>query len=366
VLSTNLRQHAGLAVGRDGCLSFALIHTSRKVVEDAHVDRDSPAPTPTVAAQLPRCVVDHRALYLSDHVPVPTITVVIPVFNRDAELRRALRSLQEQTFTDFECIVVDDASTIPIGRIVDSFADDRFICARNLQNGGPYNARVQGYRLMRGEFLVGLDSDEEAYPWMLGQAVKYLREVPEVDGVAGMHLRMSDGRLFVRVRHRTKIMHPSEYALLPRIPDCIGAVRRVVVDEWLQKRDDYFALELHQWFTFHMNHSMLFVEEPWTRHHADAAERVSQVRDTRRYDDYVKFLDEHLAYVDGVKSVVLDQVLEDGWFHLWRARRKEEAARFEHFMAKRGLSKRRAVARRAFTKARRHLPFAGTPVSYIE
>jgi glycosyltransferase involved in cell wall biosynthesis len=298
-------------------------------------------------------------------VTVPTITVVIPVYNRDAELRRALRSLQEQTFADFECIVVDDGSTISIDGIVDSFADDRFICARNLQNRGPYNARVQGYRLMRGEFLIGLDSDDEAYPWMLGQAVKYLREVPEVDGVAGMHLRTTDGRLFVRVRDRRKIMHPFEYALLPPIPDCIGAVRHVVVDEWLQKRDDYFALESHQWFTFHMNHSMLFVEEPWTRHHPDAADRVSRIRNTRRYDDYLKFLDEHLAYV-GAKSIVLDRLLEDGWFHLWRAGRNEDAARFEHVMVKRGLSRRRAIARRVLTKARSRLPFASTPVSYIE
>jgi glycosyltransferase involved in cell wall biosynthesis len=297
---------------------------------------------------------------------VPTITVVIPVFNRDAELRRALRSLQEQTFSDFECIVVDDASTISIERIVDSFADDRFIATRNLRNGGPYNARVQGYRLMRGEFLVGLDSDEEAYPWMLGQAVKYLREVPDVDGVAGMHLRMSDGRMFVRIRDRSKIIRPFEYASLPPVPDCIGAVRRVVVDEWLEKRDDYFALEAHQWFTFHMHHSMLFVEEPWTRHHSDAVERVSLGLDPRRYDDYVKFLDEHLTYVDSAKSMVLDRVLEDAWFGLWRAGRKEDAARFEHFMAKRGLTKRQAIARRAFTKARRRLPFVSPPVTHIE
>jgi Glycosyl transferase family 2 len=308
----------------------------------------------------------HHRLYVRDFVTMPTISVVIPVLNRDAELRRALRSLQEQTFTDFECIIIDDGSTISIERIVDSFEDDRFISTRNVRNRGPSNARVQGYRLMRGEFLVGLDSDDEAYPWMLGQAVKYLSEVPEVDGVAGMHLSMSDGRLFVRIRDQKKIVHPSEYATLAPIPDCVGAVRRIVVEEWLQKRDDYFALELHQWFTFHMNHSMLFVEEPWTRHHRDAAERVSRGVDIRQYDDYVKFLDEHIAYIDGVESIVLDQVLEDGWFHLSRAGRKRDAARFEHFMAIRGLSKRRAVARRAFAKARRHLPVAGTPVSYIE
>jgi glycosyltransferase involved in cell wall biosynthesis len=297
---------------------------------------------------------------------MPTITVVMPVFNRDAELRRALKSLQEQTFDDFECIVVDDASTISIEPIIESLGDERFIYTRNQENGGPYNARVQGYRLMRGDFLVGLDSDDEAYPWMLGQAVKYLQEVPEVDGVAGMHLRTSDGRLFVRIEGRRKIIHPAEYASTPPIPDCLGAVRRVVVAEWLEKRDDYFALEGHQWFTFHMNHSMLFVEEPWARYHGGGEDRVSLSLDARQYDDYVKFLDEHLVYVNGARSIVLDRLLEDAWFHLWRAGRKEDAARFEHVMARRGLSRRRTVARRAFGKARRLLPFAGTPVRYVD
>jgi glycosyltransferase involved in cell wall biosynthesis len=299
-------------------------------------------------------------------VATPAITVVIPVFNREDELRRVLMSLVNQSFTDFECIVVDDGSTISIAQIVDSFADKRFVFTRNVENGGPYNARVQGYRLMRGDFLVGLDSDEEAYPWMLQQAVNHLRAVPEVDGVAGMHLRMSDGRLFVRIRDRKKIVAPSEYPSLPPIPDCVGAVRRIVVEEWLEKRDDYFALEAHQWFTFHMNHSMLFVEEPWTRHYSDAAERVSHRMDPRQYDDYVKFLDEHVEYVDKAESIVLDRLLENGWFELRRAGRKADAARFEHFMARRGLSKRRFVARRALAKARRALPFADTPIASLE
>lgn len=320
----------------------------------------------SIDALVPRIAPGRHALYLRVSVAMPAITVVIPVFNREDELRRVLTSLVNQSFTDFECIVVDDGSTIAIARIVDSFSDKRFVFTRNVENGGPYNARVQGYRLMRGDFLVGLDSDEEAYPWMLQQAVNHLRAVPEVDGVAGMHLRMSDGRLFVRIRDGKKIIDPSEYASLPPIPDCVGAVRRVVVEEWLEKRDDYFALEAHQWFTFHMNHSMLFVEEPWTRHHSDAVERVSLAMDARQYDDYVKFLDEHLPYIEVAESVVLDRLLENGWFELWRTGRKHDAARFEHFMAKRGLSKQRVLARRAFTKARRLVPFAERPISYIQ
>jgi glycosyltransferase involved in cell wall biosynthesis len=285
----------------------------------------------------------------------PAITVVVPVYNRDEQLRRALVSIQRQTLADFECIVVDDGSTIPIAPLVESLGDDRFVYARNAKNGGPYNARVHGYRLMRGEFLVGLDSDEEAYPWMLAQAVNHLRREPEVDGVAGMHLRTANGRLFVRIPGGCKVVTPAEFVRLPPIPDCIGAVRRVVVDEWLQKRDDYFALESHQWLTFHLKHSMLFVEEPWTRFHDDGTNRVSATIDPRHADDYVKFLDEHAAYVSGGPCEVLDRLLEDGWFLLWRSGRHEDARRFAQALEERGLSRVQTIRRRARQKAQRLL-----------
>jgi glycosyltransferase involved in cell wall biosynthesis len=295
-----------------------------------------------------------------------TVSVLIPVYNMDAELRRALRSIQEQTFEDFECIVIDDASTIPIQPIVKSLGDKRFAYTRNTRNGGPHNARVRGYQRMRGDVQVGLDSDCEAYPWMLGQAVKYLQEMPEIDGVAGINIRANDGSPFVRIRNGRKLVGPTEYVNLPQIPDCAAAVRRSVVDEWLQKRDDYFAFEGQLWFTFHMHHSLLFVDEPWVKVHVGGADRVSGRRDDRQLDDYVKFLDEHLTYVDNARSVVLDGFLEDGWFQLRRAGRQKDAARFAHHMAKRGLSKRRVIARRAARKAQQLLPVAPTRIHYLD
>jgi glycosyltransferase involved in cell wall biosynthesis len=296
----------------------------------------------------------------------PSITVIIPVFNRDVELRRALRSIQNQTLEDFECIVVDDASTFPIKPIVDSLEDGRFIYTRNPRNGGPYNARIRGCRMVRTEFVVGLDSDDEARPVMLASAIGHLREVAEVDAVAGMNVRSTDGRPLVRIAGGKKIVTPADYAEIPILADCAAAVRRVVVDEWLQKRDDYFALEAHQWLTFHLHHSMLFVDEPWVTVHTDRPDRVSQRFDERHLDDYVKFLDEHLSYVEEAKAPALDKLLEDGWFNLWRAGRKDAAARFEHYMMERGLSKRRVILRRAVGKARRRLPVGPAPVRYLE
>jgi len=283
----------------------------------------------------------------------PTVTIVVPVFNRDAELDRALRSIQRQTFEGFECIVVDDASDIPIRPIIEGLDDERFRYLRNEQNRGPYNARVQGLRSMRGEIMIGVDSDWEPFPWMVERAVTYLRDFPEVDGVAGLHLNADTGRLFVRVKGGQKVLRPEEYLRRPLGRDCVGAVRRVAVDEWLEKRDDYFALEMHQWLTFHMRHCMLFVDEPWGKCHVDSPSRVTVNVDDRRLDDYLKFVDEHRAEVEGLPARVIDDILEQGWRSLLRAGRRKDAARLAALMRQRGVSRRGATVRGIVRKVRR-------------
>ncbi len=57
--------------------------------------------------------------------------------------------------------------------IVNDF-DERFVYRRNARNGGPYNARTLGQEAAQGDYVAHLDSDDEAFPWMLQQAVSYL------------------------------------------------------------------------------------------------------------------------------------------------------------------------------------------------
>jgi hypothetical protein len=268
----------------------------------------------------------------------PRVTVVIPVYDRQEELRRALRSLTEQALTDFEAIVVDDASEVPIEPIVEEFDDPRFRYARNPSNSGPYNARVIGYRLMRGEYLFHLDSDWEAYPWALERAAFHLDTTPEVAGVAGLHLPNGTGPLFARVPGGRHIVTPEQSATNEVLyPDCVGVVRRAVVEEWLAKRTDYFALELHQWLTMSLNHNQLFVDEPWTRYHVQREDRLSTGWDERRVTDYEKFIEEHRRYIEETPSRVLDVVLLDALWVFRRAGRREDAAKVKRYLEARGV-----------------------------
>ena len=174
----------------------------------------------------------------------PLVTVVVPVYNRDRELSRALCSIQRQTYAHFECLVIDDASTMPVEHIVRGLRDDRFRYMRRAINGGPSAARFTGYAAMRGSFLAAVDSDDEAYPHMLASAVTHLERTPSVAGVGGMTARAVDGRPRVRVRGGTAILTPAQYRTTPQLPDCAGVVRRCVVEEWLAGDNDYYALEV--------------------------------------------------------------------------------------------------------------------------
>ena len=107
-----------------------------------------------------------------------TVSVVIPAFNRERLLPRALQSVRDQSFADWEVIVVDDRSKDRTAEIVQEFAshDARIRYCRNERPQGPAGARNHGVALARGEFIAFLDSDDEWMPFHLARAVRHLRQ----------------------------------------------------------------------------------------------------------------------------------------------------------------------------------------------
>jgi glycosyltransferase involved in cell wall biosynthesis len=285
----------------------------------------------------------------------PVVTVVVPVYNRVTQLERALRSVQRQSYSDFECLVVDDSSTIPIEPIVGRMADPRFVYLRTETNGGPSAARFHGYRAMRGPYLAAIDSDDEARPHMLSSAVEYLSTWPSVGGVAGMTARADIGRPRVRVRGGRQVLTPDVYRVTAQLPDCVGVVRRRVVEDWLEGRHDYYAFEAQQWLTFHLRYSMLFVDDVWVDVHLEGDDRVTRGRDPRSLDDYVRFFEAQHDRLGTTPSIVLDRMVEDGWFQLTRAGRAAEAQWYATWMRERALSPRRVVRRRLAAKLSRSI-----------
>src|SRR3954453_8751169 len=91
---------------------------------------------------------------------MPRISVVVPIYNVEPYLAECLQSLVDQTFGDFEAIVVDDGSTDGSRRIAEEFAarDERFRIVEQ-PNGGLGKARNTGAEHATGEFLAFVDSE---------------------------------------------------------------------------------------------------------------------------------------------------------------------------------------------------------------
>jgi glycosyltransferase involved in cell wall biosynthesis len=111
---------------------------------------------------------------------MPTVSVIIPTYNRRAYVQEAIDSVLAQTYTDYEIIVIDDGSIDGTGEALRERYGDR-IHYEWQENGGSASARNHGLRCSAGRYVQFLDSDDLILPAKLQQQVARLDANPELD-----------------------------------------------------------------------------------------------------------------------------------------------------------------------------------------
>ena len=91
----------------------------------------------------------------------PLVSVVLPVYNREDTIARAINSVLNQSYTNFELIIVDDCSTDDSLRVAHEFQDDRVNVIALQQNVGANSARNKGAMEAQGQYIAFQDSDDE-------------------------------------------------------------------------------------------------------------------------------------------------------------------------------------------------------------
>jgi glycosyltransferase involved in cell wall biosynthesis len=269
---------------------------------------------------------------------VPRFSVIVPVYNRAATVLPTLESVRDQTFADFECIVIDDGSIDgeQLREIVESLADARFRYVRR-ENGGGSAARNTGIDEANGEFVAFLDSDD-----------RWLREKLERDvEVCGTN-RVVFSRVLVERRGRIVGQRPRT---APRpgepIPDYLACrdgftqtstivlptllARRVRFNEEIAFSQDMdFAIRLAAAgaeFEMLPQSAVIMLDD-------ETGDRLSRSKDWRGA----------LAWVDGVRPMLSDRA-----YHAYRGR---QVARLAADSGKYATALRYymiALARRAFS-----------------
>ncbi len=90
----------------------------------------------------------------------PYFSIITPVYNSQRYIRKCIESVIEQTFSSWELILIDDGSTDASGKICDSFCYDTRIRVIHQDNAGALSSRIRGIEAARGEYQLGLDSDD--------------------------------------------------------------------------------------------------------------------------------------------------------------------------------------------------------------
>ena len=91
---------------------------------------------------------------------MPFFSIILPTYNRASFLQRSISSVLNQTFTDFELIIIDDASTDNTKDVIDTFNDERIRYFKNEKNRERSASRNKGIELSKGKYICFLDSDD--------------------------------------------------------------------------------------------------------------------------------------------------------------------------------------------------------------
>ena len=110
------------------------------------------------------------------------ISIIIPVYNAERYLADCVESVLNQSYTDFELILVDDGSTDGSLSVCSKYRIlDRRISVLHMENGGIFQARRRGIDCAKGEFVTFLDADDWIEKNALEKAIECLVENPEID-----------------------------------------------------------------------------------------------------------------------------------------------------------------------------------------
>jgi glycosyltransferase involved in cell wall biosynthesis len=196
---------------------------------------------------------------------IPEVSVVIPTYRRTVEVVTAINSVLQQSFQDFEIIIVDDASPEDIEHVVTGqIQDERLRFIRLEQNRGAAGARNAGIRAARGRYIAFLDSDDTWLPEKLELQLAELKQAPENILVActGSYLEM-EGRTQVVIPQITQNWYKRS---LKHFDLGIGSVflgERSVFDRVGYLDEDLRRFEDPEWMIrYTRNYDLLIVPQP--------------------------------------------------------------------------------------------------------
>lgn len=117
------------------------------------------------------------------------ITVLMPVYNCEKYLRESIESILNQTFNDFELIVINDCSTDQSREIIKSYDDERIVLIENDKNLGISESLNKGLAIAKGKYIARMDGDDISFKNRLVKQYEFMEKNKDI-GLCGTHVEV--------------------------------------------------------------------------------------------------------------------------------------------------------------------------------
>lgn len=167
----------------------------------------------------------------------PSVSVVIPTFNRADTIEVAIRSVLDQGFPGTEIVVVDDGSTDETALVLKEYADSGQIAYFRQENKGPSSARNRGILHSRADYICFLDADDVLFPESIRERFEVFKKHPELG------LVFTDNRKIIRTGSGKTLFRENDLRETNFIEETLfGHIRAVDGDVYLLTPDIYYEL----------------------------------------------------------------------------------------------------------------------------
>ena len=248
----------------------------------------------------------------------PLVSVVIPTYKRPELVKRAVKSVLNQTYENTEIIVVNDSPETDISEIEQ--IDERVQLINHQENKGACEARNTGIENAKGKYIGLLDDDDEYLPDKLEKQVKQFQELGEEYGLVygGVELVENGEVVGEKIRSGRKIFSRKRrgqvYKELLRgnmIPSPTVLVRKEAFEKaGLFDPGFESAQDLDMWIRIAKHYKIGKLDEAIARYHLDAEDRISNSLDKtiqgqqKIYEKHKRDIDQHIQAKMAVQTMI--------------------------------------------------------------
>ncbi len=226
----------------------------------------------------------------------PIVSIVIPLFNKETTILRAVNSVFSQTNKNFELIIVNDGSTDNSAKLVESLSGDDRIRLITQNNAGPGAARNRGIREAKTDLIAFLDADDEWLPGFLDAVLNLRVKFPDCE-VFGTSFYISENSAPLYLSPVFSLYKKDWEGIIPNYLDVIlkgypfNASSVAVSKSALERAGGFpegirYGCDVDTWIRLSFHSKIAFINTPYSIYHYEAENRSSLLYESMPEDYY--------------------------------------------------------------------------------